>query len=170
MHRATRLSVLAVGIAGAAGGLTVTSMTTASSSKSDAKASKKQIICRARMAAVVAPETNTENYGTVSCTGVAFGEGIQHDIARLTRPSETTATIAGRFRIYFDAGTLRGTYKADVTVADEIATYKGTTKVTSGTGTLQGTTGTGTIDGTSRDGVHATLTERFKLTVRETRD
>lgn len=168
MQRSPRLSrpALAAAVVGAAAaaGLTATSMTSASS-ESGATKVKKQIICRAAMVSVVTPGTTAENYGTVSCTGRGFGTGVQHDTAQLTRPSETSAALSGRFRIFLDTGTLRGTYKATVTVADEVATYKGTMKVSSGTGTLKGTTGTGTIAGTSRDAAHSTLTERLALTV-----
>jgi len=169
VHRSPRLRkpalvALAVAATATAAALTATG-TTGASSQSSGKATKKQIICRARMVSVVTPGTTAENYGTVSCTGQGFGVGVQHDTAQLTRPTETTAALSGRFRIFFDTGTLRGTYKSTVTVADQVATYKGTMKVSSGTGTLKGTTGTGTIAGTSRDAAHSTLTERLSLTV-----
>lgn len=172
MHAARRprnLAIAALALAGGGAGavvaLTATTLSTASA-QSGAKATKKQIICRARLVEILPPGTQTETYGTVSCTGAAFGEGIQHATAQLTRQSETAASLRGRFRIYFDTGTLRGTYRAGVMAANEIATWTGATKVTSGTGALSGTTGSGTIAGTSRDGVHTTLTERFTLTVR----
>lgn len=167
MHRSPRLrkpALVVAAVAATAAALAATS-TTGASSKSGATKTKKQIICRAAMVSVVTPGTTAENYGTVSCSGRGFGVGVQHDTAQLTRPTETTATLTGRFRIFLDTGTLRGTYKSTVTVADQVATYKGTMKVSSGTGTLRGTTGTGTIAGTSRDAAHSTLTERLSLTV-----
>ena len=144
---------------------TKTTTTKATTTKATAKATKPKIICRARLVAVLPPGTSAENYGTISCTGAAFGDGVQHDNAQLTRTSDTAGSLAGRLRLYFDAGTLRGTYKASVTVTDGVATYTGKIKISSGTGTLKGATGTGTIAGTSRDAGHATLTERLNLTI-----
>ena len=183
MHRLTRPRGLAlVALAGASAALAVGSTTSASSQTSTAtttattttkttttttakKATKPKIICRARLVGVLPPGESVENYATVSCTGQAFGDGVQHDTARLTRPSETTASLTGRLKLFFNTGTLRGTYKSGVTVVDATATYKGTIKISSGTGALKGATGTGTIAGTSQDAGHATLTERLNLTI-----
>ncbi len=168
MHRSPGLRRAALGavVVGVVAAATpaATSMTSASS-ESGAKASKKQIICRARMVAVLPPGDSAENYGTVTCTGVAFGPGVQHDTGSAARSSETSASLNGRFKLFFDTGTLRGTYTSSVTVTDGVATYKGTLKVSSGTGAFKGTTGTGTIAGTSRDPGHSTLTERLALTI-----
>ena len=175
MHRLTGPRGLAlVALAGAAAALAVGSITTASSQTTTAttetatttttttnttttkkkatkkKATKPKIVCRARLVGVLPPGVSTENYGTVSCTGVAFGEGVQHDNAQLTRSSDTAASLTGRLKLFFNTGALRGTYKATVTVADGTATYKGTIKISSGTGAFNGATGTGTIAGTSQ--------------------
>ena len=165
-----------VALAGVSAALTVASITDASSQSTTTssttttkttakKAAKPKIICRARTVAVLPPGTSAENYGTISCTGAAFGEGVQHDTAQLTRTSDTAGSLTGRLKLFFNTGTLRGTYKAGITVVDATATYKGTIKISSGTGALQGATGTGTIAGTSRDAGHATLTERLNLTI-----
>jgi len=187
VHRLTRPRGLAlVALAGGSAALVVGSITTASSQTTTTpvttatttttttpkkkttmkkKATKPKIICRARLVGVLPPGVSAENYGTVSCTGAAFGEGVQHDTAQLTRSSDTVASLTGRLKLFFNTGTLRGTYKATVTVTDGTATYKGSIKVSSGTGAFQGATGTGTIAGTTLDASHATLTERLALTI-----
>src|SRR5436190_21504820 len=136
VHRFTRPRGLAlVALAGVSAALTVASITSAapqsSATRATKPASKPKIICRARMIAVLEPGTSSENYGTVSCTGTAFGEGVQHDTAQLTRTSDAGASLAGHLKIFFNTGTLRGTYKAGVTVTDETATYTGTIKISS---------------------------------------
>src|ERR1044072_7510593 len=69
-----------------------TRTTKATTTKAPAKPTKPKIICRARLVAVLPPGTSAENYGTTSCTGVAFGDGVQHDTAQLTRTSDTAGS------------------------------------------------------------------------------
>ena len=48
-----------------------------------------KIVCRARLVASCRPGRSAENYGRSAARGWTFGDGVQHDTARLTRTSDT---------------------------------------------------------------------------------
>src|ERR1044072_9390491 len=127
MHRFSRPSRLAlVALAGGAAALTVASMTNAASESTETTqtsttattttattkttattttaakkkaAAKKKIVCRARLVGVLPAGTSVGNYGTLSCTGASFGEGVQHDNAQLARASDTAGSLTGRLKL-----------------------------------------------------------------------
>ncbi len=126
------------------------------------KATTRQIKCRAALVATKPPVSNAEDFGSVSCSA-PLGKGIQHDVATVTASSATAGSYAGRVKLFFNTGTVRGTYKLSFSVANKTVTYDGTLKISSGTGEFAGVTGTGTIAGTSADAVHSSLTDALTL-------
>jgi hypothetical protein len=108
------------------------------------------------------PVDRTEGFGTVTCSA-PLGKGVHHDNSTVTATSATAGTFAGRVKLFFNTGTLRGTYTMAFSVANKTITYDGTLKISSGTGELAGVTGTGTIAGTSSDAVRSALTEAMTL-------
>ena len=124
----------------------------------------KKVTCKATLIAVITPIDNSENFGNVKCPA-PFGKGVQHDSAKIARPTPTTGTFDGSFKLFFNEGTLRGTYKWSFTAAGGKATYDGTLKVSSGTGDFLGVKGTGTITGASDDLVRTPVVEKLALTM-----
>jgi hypothetical protein len=124
----------------------------------------KQVKCKAALVATQLPMEVAENFGTLTCSA-PFGAGVQHDTSTVTRTSTTSGSFAGGVKLFFNTGTLRGTYTLAFTIANRTITYTGTLKISSGTGDFQGVTGKGTLTGTSTDVLHSAITERLTLKV-----
>jgi hypothetical protein len=141
---------------------TTTKTTTTPKAAPKPKATTKQITCKASLVATKPPVDSAESFGSVSC-GVPLGKGVHHDTSSIARTSASAGTFTGRLKLFFNTGTVRGTYKMGFTVANKAVTYDGTLKISSGTGEFSGVTGTGTITGTSADGVRSSLTDKMTL-------
>jgi hypothetical protein len=127
------------------------------------KATTRQIKCRADLVATKPLSDSAENFGTVSCS-LPLGKGLHHDTSTVTRTSSTAGTFTGGLKLFYNTGTVRGTYKMSFTVLNKTLDYDGTLKISSGTGEFAGVKGKGTIAGTSSDGVHSAITETMTLT------
>jgi hypothetical protein len=121
-------------------------------------------------ATIKQPAPTAGNYGSAKCSR-PFGRGVQEDSSTVKRSSPTSGTFTGPFRMYFDRGTIKGTFSiafvtvlAPATYAITGVLYKGVLKVTEGTGAFRRVRGTGTVTGTSLDAVKTTLTYTLKLT------
>lgn len=143
---------------------TTTKTTTATKSTPQRKATTKNVTCREDIVATKAGSDNSENFGTVTCSA-PFGKGMRHDTATLAAPVKTAGAFSGGLKLFFNTGTLRGSYHLNFTILDKTVTYDGTVKITSGTGEFAGVTGSGTTTGTSSDGVHGTITEKLTLKI-----
>jgi hypothetical protein len=127
-------------------------------------ATTKNVTCREDIVATKAGSDNSENFGTVTCS-TPFGKGLRHDTATLAAPVKTAGAFTGGVKLFFNTGTLRGSYHLNFTILNKTVTYDGTVKITSGTGEFAGITGSGTTTGTSSDGVHGTITEKLTLKI-----
>jgi hypothetical protein len=143
---------------------TPTTTTTTPAKTTKPTSTTKQVKCKAALVATQLPVAAAENFGTLTCS-VPFGRGVQHDTSTVTRTSATSGSFAGGVKLFFNTGTLRGTYKSSFTVADKTITYTGTLKISSGTGDFQGVTGKGTLTGTSTDAIHSAIIERLTLKI-----
>jgi hypothetical protein len=146
------------------------STSTTTTPKAKRKATKKTVSCKAKQYATRPPVTTALEFATLTCAS-PLGRGVQQNSAAVTRNAEATqGSFRGTVKLFFDTGTLRGTYTSAFTVQNAVATFKGTLKISSGTGTFKGVTGTGTITGTSSTGLKSTLTEKLTLTLPPARD
>ena len=162
---ASSLTQAATSTPAAATTSTATTPTTTAPAKTTKPTSPtRQVKCRAALVATQLPIDTAENFGTLTCS-VPFGKGVQHDTSTVTRTSSTAGSFAGGLKLFFNTGTLRGTFKASFSVADKTITYTGTLKISSGTGDFQGVTGKGTLTGTSTDAVHSAIVERLTLKI-----
>jgi hypothetical protein len=143
---------------------TPTTTTKTTTTKPKPKATTKSITCKESVVATKAGSTSAENFGTVSCS-TPFGKGVRHDTSTLAAASKTAGSFTGGLKLFFNTGTLRGTFKMTFSVDGKIVTYDGTSKISSGTGEFAGVTGTGTTSGKSSDGVHSALTEKLTLKI-----
>jgi len=141
---------------------TTTKTTTTTKATPKPKATTKTITCREALVATKAGADNSENFGTVTCS-TPFGKGVRHDTATLAAPTKTAGAFTGGLKLFFNTGTLRGTYHLNFTILNKVVTYDGTVKISSGTGEFAGVTGSGTTTGTSDDGVHSTITDKLTL-------
>ena len=189
MHRFRRpLRIALVACAGVATALGVASLTQAASDDDSAttttktsttkttttpttttppakpKAVKKTITCSATVYATKPPASSAEELGTLSCAS-PLGKGVQHNRASVTRGADATkGSFSGNVKLYFNTGTVRGTYESKFTVQNATASYDGTIKVSSGTGEFRGVKGTGTITGSSANAIKSSLKEKLSLT------
>ena len=143
---------------------TTTAPTTTTTTTKKSTSTTRLVKCKAALVATQLPFETAENFGTLTCS-VPLGRGVQHDSSTVTRTSTTSGSFAGGVKLFFNTGTLRGTYKSSFTVANRTITYAGTLKLSSGTGDFQGVTGKGTLTGTSTDAVHSAIVERLTLKI-----
>jgi hypothetical protein len=143
---------------------TTTKTTTAPKATPKPKATTRTVTCRQSLVATKAGSSSSENFGTVSCS-TPFGKGVRHDTSALAASSKTAGSFSGSLKLFFNTGTLRGTFKMSFTVAGKTVTYDGTVKISSGTGEFAGVSGTGTTSGTSADAVHSTITDKLTLKI-----
>jgi hypothetical protein len=100
----------------------------------------------------LAPEgaTSGEELGKARCSR-PFGNGVQW-----TRFSVNPATglATGTFKEFFDRGTIRGTFRVQVTATpgSPNVSYRGTARYTGGTAKYRGARGSATVSGASTDG------------------
>jgi hypothetical protein len=142
---------------------TTTTPAPAPAPKPAPKPTTKKLTCSADLVATRPLSQSAENFGTVSCSA-PLGKGVSHDTSTVTTTSPTAGSLAGGLKLFYNTGTLRGTFKMAFTVANKLATYTGTLKISSGTGEFAGVKGSGTIAGTSTDGVRSTIREKLTLT------
>ena len=136
----------------------------------------KQVTCTLNLYAIIKqPAPTAANFGTAQCNR-GLGTGVQQDSSTTTRTSLTTGSFTGPFKLFFDEGTLYGTFEISfVTTLEPLATdppsfairgvaYTGTLKVTRGSGKYSRVRGSGTLTGTSPDAVQTQLNETLTLT------
>jgi hypothetical protein len=143
-----------------------------------AKRSKrpKQVTCTVNLFAIIKqPAPTAANFGTTRCNR-GLGVGVQQDTSTTTRTSPTTGSFTGPFKMFFDEGTLYGTFSISfVTTLEPLMTdppsfairgvaYTGTLRVTRGSGRYAHVRGSGTLTGTSPDAVQTQLDEHLTLT------
>jgi hypothetical protein len=134
------------------------------------------VTCTLNLYAVIKqPAPTAANFGTTRCSA-GLGTGVQQDSSTTTRTSPTTGSFTGPFKMFFDQGTIYGTFTISfVTTLEPLATdppsfairgvaYTGTLKVTRGSGRYSGVRGSGTLTGTSPDAVQTQLVEKLRLT------
>jgi len=120
-------------------------------------------------ATIEQPAPTAANFGSARCSR-PFGTGVQRDSSKTTRTSLTAGRFTGPFKLFFDRGTIRGTFRIRfvtmLSAAYQITgvIYQGTLKITGGTAAYRRVRGTGTIAGTSPDAVRTDLAYRMKLT------
>ena len=140
-----------------------------------ALAKTRKVTCKLDLFATIPqPAATAANYGSTSC-GKPFGFGVQKDSSTVTRSSLTTGVFEGPFKMFFDTGTIKGTFKIAfvTTLAPPVppatlptiagVTYTGTVAVTGGTGAWRRIRGKGTVTGTSPDAKRTSLTETLTL-------
>ncbi len=140
-----------------------------------APAATRKITCKLDLFATIPqPAPTAANFGRTSC-GKPFGVGVQKDSSTVTRTSLTAGVFEGPFKMFFDTGTIKGTFKIAFvttlgppvspstfpTIAGVV--YTGTVKVTGGTGAWRRIRGNGTVTGTSPDAKRTALTETMTL-------
>jgi hypothetical protein len=94
----------------------------------------------------IAPQSSL---GTANCKGV-LGRGTERDAATITRSSPTSGTLVGTFKLFFDRGTIGGTYRlrfAPATAPAGGLAYTGTLRVTRGSADFRSVRGRGDISG-----------------------
>lgn len=127
--------VAAVGAAGAAG---VTGAAAAAGARH-------HVMCMVELHSVGAPDSLTgEDFGTADCSA-PFGKGVVHDTFTVTPTSRTTGTVDGRFKEFYDEGTISGTFKLTYTVENGVVSSTGTAKISSGTGAYEKVKGSGDV-------------------------
>ena len=120
-----------------------------------------EFTCTLQLQTLAPPGASGEDFGTVNCASV-FGKGVQHDTLTVTPTSQTTATVTGPFKQFFDTGTIHGTVTltADATSVG-VVTYTGRAKISGGTGAYKHVRGSAKVECSSSDGgTHTTCTEK----------
>jgi hypothetical protein len=94
--------------------LSVAALTTVAPAggKVTARAAKTMnITCDLTLFAIIPqPAPTAANFGTTTCTK-PFGTGVQQDSSVTTRTSPTTRFFTGPFKMLFNDGTIKGTFK-----------------------------------------------------------
>jgi hypothetical protein len=134
------------------------------------------VSCTVNLWAIIRqPAPTAANFGTTRCSH-GFGLGVQQDSSTTTRTSLTTGSFTGPFKMFFDQGTIYGTFTigfvttlappAPPATLPTIAgvAYRGTLKVTRGSGRYAHARGGGTLTGSSPDAVQTRLDEHLMLT------
>jgi len=140
-----------------------------------APAKTRTVTCSLKLFATIPqPAPTAANFGTTNCRK-PFGFGVQKDSSTVTRTSLTTGVFEGPFKMFFDTGTIKGTFKIAFvttlgppvppsplpTIAGVV--YTGTVAVTGGTGAWRRIRGSGSVTGTSPDAKVTSLTEKLTL-------
>ena len=159
LRRAALCGMATAGVLGAGGG-----------SATAVKTANERITCKLTLYATIKqPAPTAANFGSTTCSA-PFGAGVQRDSSTTTRASPLTGSFTGPFKMFFDRGSIHGTFTiAFVTTVDASlkitgVTYKGTLRVTGGSARNKRVRGTGTITGFSPDAVKTNLTEVLTLT------
>lgn len=135
------------------------------------KRKPKLVTCNLTLFATIKqPAPTAANFGAANC-GKRLGAGVQQDSSTVKRTSLASGTFTGPFKMFFDRGTISGTFSigfvtmlAPATYAITGVMYKGTLKVTKGTGAYRRVRGKGTLLGTSPDAVKTILAYKLQLT------
>lgn len=135
-----------------------------------AKKKTKNISCALTLFATIKqPAPTAANFGSTQCSR-PFGSGVQQDSSTTTRTSLTSGSFSGPFKMFFDRGAIKGTFKISfvtmLSASYQITgiTYQGTLKITGGTAAYRKVRGTGTVSGSSPDAVKTMLAYKMKLT------
>jgi hypothetical protein len=136
-----------------------------------ASSQPKSVTCNLWLHALITqPAPTAANIGLVRCDK-GLGFGAQRDSSVTTRTGPLTGSFAGPFTMYFEDGSLTGTFTIGfvTTVGGNPlhitgVTYNGTVEVTGGTGDYRRVRGGGTVTGFSPDAVDTQLTEKLSLT------
>jgi hypothetical protein len=136
----------------------------------------KHVTCTVNLFAIIKqPAPTAANFGTTRCNR-GLGTGVQQDSSTTTRTSPTTGSFSGPWKMFFDEGTLYGTFSISfVTTLEPLMTdppsfairgvaYTGTLRVTRGSGRYAHVRGSGTLTGASPDAVQTRLDEHLTLT------
>jgi hypothetical protein len=118
--------------------------------------------------ALTPPVLQGTDYGTVSCSGARFSNGVQSDWWTIPDSGDTV----GSFRQYFNKGMIRGTFDLSPQPSDSVTQsnaaetdYTGTFTVTGGSGAFLGASGTGVAGCVSSDDVHTSCLIKLRLKV-----
>jgi hypothetical protein len=129
----------------------------------------KNITCALTLFATIKqPAPTAANFGPAKCSR-PFGTGVQQDSSKTTRTSLTAGSFTGPFKLFFDRGTIKGTFTigfvTTLSASYQITgvTYQGTLTITGGTAAFRRVRGTGTVTGSSPDAVKTTLEYKMKL-------
>jgi len=125
----------------------------------------KKLHCGLELIAQGKPNPSLVQFGFPSCPA-PFGKGLHHSTITVTPSSPTSGAIAGRFKNYYNTGSVRGTVAMAFTATSPAnVTYIGTVTYTGGTGAFKHVKGTGKISCTTTDGgAHKSCTVDSKLT------
>jgi hypothetical protein len=125
----------------------------------------KKAKCTLYLQTLAAPTATTgEAFGTSRCSG-AFGNGVFHNTFTATPTSATTGSVTGPFKLYYDTGTVHGTYKFKYSVSTTgTTTDTGTATIMGGTGAYKHTRGSGKLTGLATDAHHSTFIYDATLT------
>ena len=149
-----------------AGVALATTLVIATATATEAGAVKNaHVTCALALQTLAPPGASAEDFGTVNCSSV-FGKGVQHDTVTVTPTSQTTATVTGPFKQFFDTGTIHGTVAltANATSAG-VVTYRGMARISGGTGAFRHVRGSAKVECSSPDGgTHNTCTVKSTLT------
>ncbi len=118
--------------------------------------------------ALTPPVLQGSDYGTVSCSGARFSNGVQSDSWTIPDSGDTV----GNFRQYFNKGMIRGSFdltpqQSDSLTQDNTAEtdYTGTFTVTGGSGAFLGAKGTGVAGCVSSDDIHTSCLLKLRLKI-----
>lgn len=114
--------------------------------------SAQKVMCTVKLHSVSAPDAATgEDLGTTDCAPT-FGKGVVHDTITVTPTSKTTGTVDGRFKEFYDTGTISGTFKLTYAIKNDVVTSTGTARISAGTGAYRNARGSVkvTCESTSR--------------------
>lgn len=131
-----------------------------------AKSTKaKKFRCTLELIAQGKPNPSLTQFGFPACPA-PLGKGLHHSTITVTPASPTSGNIAGRFKNYYNTGTLRGTVAMTFSATSPAnVTYTGTVTYTNGTGAFSDVKGSGTITCTTTDGgAHKSCVVDSKLT------
>jgi len=131
-----------------------------------AKSTKaKKFRCSLELIAQGKPNPSLTHFGFPSCQA-PLGKGLHQSTITVTPASPTSGSIAGRFKNYYNTGTLRGTVAMTFSATSPAnITYTGTVTYTRGTGAFSHVKGNGTITCTTTDGgAHKSCVVNSKLT------
>ena len=125
----------------------------------------KKFRCTLELIAQGKPNPSLTHFGFPACPA-PLGKGLHHSTITVTPTSPTSGSIAGKFKNYYNTGTLRGTVAMTFSATSPAnITYTGTVTYTSGTGAFRHGKGTGTITCTTTDGgAHKSCVVNSKLT------
>ena len=144
----------------------VTAMALLPGGAATAKTAKaKQLHCALELVAQGKPNPTGVQFGFPRCPA-PFGKGLHHSTITVTPSSPTSGAIAGRFKNYYNTGTVRGTVAMTYSATSpENVTYTGTVTYTGGTAAFKHVKGSGRISCTTTDGgAHKSCIVDSKLT------